>query len=327
MPRPQDAVIADANLVARAAVLIDAPRQAVWDALMQPDSITKILPVTEVISGFRLGEPFVWVFELAGEPSRVEGLVHRVEEGRLLAYEYTDPHSRDVLQREDIHHVTIELSDEGAGTRATVIQDGNVSPAAQAHAEGGWRLSLNHLKGLIELPRATAETRAEKKTPADAGDKGRPRGRTDTASLVIAASADAIFGAFADPDSLMAWLPPEGMTGRALEYDFREGGRYRIELTYDESIPPDLGKTSARTDISTGRFLALAPGKRIVQSGEFESEESAFAGEMVMTWSFEPSAEGTLVIVTAENVPPGISQADHDAGLRASLGNLARHLG
>nr|WP_165373840.1 MULTISPECIES: SRPBCC domain-containing protein [Sorangium] len=155
------------------------------------------------------------------------------------------------------------------------------------------------------------------------------RGRTDTASLVVAARPDAVYRAFADPDALITWLPPEGMTGRVLDYDFREGGRYRIELTYEEAAPSGGGKTTERTDVSAGRFLSLEPGKRIVQSVEFESSDASFAGagEMMMTWSFEPLPAGTRITITAENVPPGISQADHDAGLRSSLENLARYLG
>ncbi|WP_437999836.1 SRPBCC domain-containing protein [Sorangium sp. So ce185] len=153
------------------------------------------------------------------------------------------------------------------------------------------------------------------------------RGRTDTASLVVAARPDAVYRAFADPDALITWLPPEGMTGRVLDYDFREGGRYRIELTYEEAAPSGGGKTTGRTDVSAGRFLSLEPGKRIVQSVEFESSDVSFAGEMVMTWSFESLPAGTRITITAENVPPGISQADHDAGLRSSLENFARYLG
>ena len=117
--------------------------------------------------------------------------------------------------------------------------------------------------------------------------------RTDTASLVIAAQPDAIYRAFADPDALMAWLPPGNMIGRALEYDFREGGRYRIELTYDEAARPGAGKTTERTDISSGRFLSLKPGRRIVQSVEFESADALFAGKMVMTWTFDSLGEST----------------------------------
>jgi uncharacterized protein YndB with AHSA1/START domain len=146
--------------------------------------------------------------------------------------------------------------------------------------------------------------------------------RTDTASRVVKAQPDTVYRAFASPEALIAWLPPGDMTGRVLDYDFREGGRYRIELTYREGV----GKTTVRSDISAGHFLSLQPGRRIVQSVEFESEDASFAGQMVMTWSLEPAREGTRVTITAENVPPGISQADHDAGLRASLENLARHL-
>ncbi len=151
--------------------------------------------------------------------------------------------------------------------------------------------------------------------------------RTDTAFLEIAVAPAAVYAAFADPAELMKWLPPGTMTGRALEYDFREGGRYRIALTYDDDAPNTAGKTAERTDVSTGRFLSLEPGRRIVQTVEFESPDPAFAGEMLMTWSFEPSTSGTRVTITAENVPSGISQADHDEGLRSSLENLARHLG
>lgn len=157
--------------------------------------------------------------------------------------------------------------------------------------------------------------------------RAETQGRTDRASLEISATPEALYAAFVDPSKLMAWLPPGSMTGRALEYDFREGGRYRIALTYDASEPAGVGKTTERVDVSTGRFLTLEPGRRIVQSVEFESTDSDFAGEMRMTWSFVPTAAGTLVTITAENVPAGISQADHDAGLRESLENLARFVG
>jgi hypothetical protein len=44
---------------------------------------------------------------------------------------------------------------------------------------------------------------------------------------------------------------------------------------------------------------------------------------MTITWTFTPADGGTEVTVVAEDVPDGISQADHDAGLRSSLENLA----
>ena len=123
----------------------------------------------------------------------------------------------------------------------------------------------------------------------------------------------------------MAWLPPAGMRGRALEFDFRAGGRYRIELTYEEAaLPGGVGKSTERTDVSKGTFLELVPDRRIVQSVEFESDDRAFAGEMVITWTLEPAEGGTRVTVTAEHAPAGISAEHHAAGLASSLENLAR---
>lgn len=150
--------------------------------------------------------------------------------------------------------------------------------------------------------------------------------RRDTASLLVNAQPHEIWRAFIQPDALMAWLPPHGMNGRALEYDFREGGRYRIELAYETSGCPSVGKTTASTDVTTGRFLLVDPGKRIVQTVKFESGDASFAGEMLMTWLLEPVAGGTRVTVIADNVPPGISQEDHAAGLRGSLENLSAHV-
>jgi uncharacterized protein YndB with AHSA1/START domain len=147
--------------------------------------------------------------------------------------------------------------------------------------------------------------------------------RTDTASRLIAAPTDAVYRAFESADTLMQWLPPSNMSGRALEYDFREGGRYRIELRYEDAKDVGSGKSGDRRDVSTGRFIELRPGTRIVQSVEFESDDPAFAGTMTMTWSFEPEQGATEVTVRATGVPSGISKADHDAGLKSSLDNLA----
>jgi uncharacterized protein YndB with AHSA1/START domain len=115
------------------------------------------------------------------------------------------------------------------------------------------------------------------------------------------------------------------MKGHIFEFDAREGGAYRMALTYVEADHPAFGKTSEHVDIVQGRFLKLVPDERIVQLVEFESNDSAFAGEMTMTWILAAVPEGTEVTIVCENVPEGIRQEDHDVGLRASLDNLATY--
>jgi uncharacterized protein YndB with AHSA1/START domain len=149
-------------------------------------------------------------------------------------------------------------------------------------------------------------------------------GRTDSAHRVIRAPPGAIYRAFIDPDTLMEWLPPTGMHGKMLAFDPRPGGVYRMVLTRVDGGRGMAGKTTADSDVAEGRFVELVPERRIVQSATFESVDPAFAGMMTLTWTFEPVDSGTKVTITCEDVPPGISKADHDAGLKGSLANLAQ---
>ena len=150
-------------------------------------------------------------------------------------------------------------------------------------------------------------------------------GRTDRASRLIKAPPDAIYRAFINPEALASWLPPAGMTGHIELFEPRPGGRYRMTLTYDAPDPETVGKSSEHADTVEGEFVRLAPDREIVQSAEFESDDPAFAGVMTMTWALDPAGHGTLVTVTADNVPEGVSAEDHAAGLASSLENLAAY--
>ena len=147
--------------------------------------------------------------------------------------------------------------------------------------------------------------------------------RVDTASLIIAASPEAIYQAFVDRDALLAWLPPEGMTAEILEFEPRPGGAFRMALHYPEA---GRGKTTEDTDVVDAEFAELVPGKRVVQLVKFKSDDPAYRGTMRMVWDLEPAPDGTRVIFLAEDVPEGISKEDHDAGLKSSLENLAAYV-
>lgn len=148
-------------------------------------------------------------------------------------------------------------------------------------------------------------------------------GRTDEASRTIYASPAALYRAFEDPKAMESWLPPAGMSGEMQAFDFRDGGAYRMRLTYNDEIGGS-GKTSPNADEVEVRFLRLVPGRRIEQAVTFDSEDPRFSGVMRMTWCFIPAASGTEVSVRCENVPAGISAEDHAAGLASTLENLAK---
>lgn len=149
--------------------------------------------------------------------------------------------------------------------------------------------------------------------------------RTDTASRVIAAPPERIYSALVDPAALVAWLAPRGMTGRFERFDARPGGSYRLVLTYTNAAG-GRGKATPDSDIVESRFVSLVPGRRVVQEVDFESDDPSFAGTMTMAWNLGATDGGTLVEITAEHVPDGISADDHAAGMASSLANLAEYV-
>ncbi|WP_072391363.1 SRPBCC domain-containing protein [Hyphomicrobium sp. CS1GBMeth3] len=146
------------------------------------------------------------------------------------------------------------------------------------------------------------------------------QGRTDSASRVLAASPDTIYQALVDPAAVAAWRPPAGMSARIDVFEPREGGRFRMALLYETG---GSGKTTENADVVEGEFGELVPGARVVERVRFVSDDPAFAGEMTITTSLTPVAGGTRVAVVCENVPTGISAADHQVGLASTLANLA----
>lgn len=152
---------------------------------------------------------------------------------------------------------------------------------------------------------------------------GSGKKRTDTASRVIAASPHALYRAFVDPAAIASWRPPQGMKAEIHTFDPREGGGYRMSFLYTEPDPEVQGKTSDHTDTFEGRFVGLIPGERIVEEIDFVSDDPAFRGTMTITTTFRPVSGGTEVTVVCEDVPEGIGESDHKAGIASSLANLA----
>jgi uncharacterized protein YndB with AHSA1/START domain len=141
----------------------------------------------------------------------------------------------------------------------------------------------------------------------------------------VAAPPERVWLALVDPDELLAWLPPEGMSGRFDRFDCRPGGSYRMVLTYDDASASP-GKSTEDSDVVEARFVDVVPGDRVVQAVDFVSDDPAFAGTMTMTWAVTAVEGGTRVDITADGVPDGISAEDHAAGIESSLANLAARL-
>jgi uncharacterized protein YndB with AHSA1/START domain len=137
----------------------------------------------------------------------------------------------------------------------------------------------------------------------------------------IKAPRAAVYRALLDPQAVAMWMVPTGMTSHVHAFDPREGGEFRISLTYD--APTDTGKTDAQTDTFQGRFTKLVPDEQVVQVIEFETSDPALRGEMTVTYTLRDARGGTDLVAVHGNLPPGLSPADNKTGWRISLSKLA----
>ncbi|MFG3084025.1 SRPBCC family protein [Streptomyces parvulus] len=137
----------------------------------------------------------------------------------------------------------------------------------------------------------------------------------------VRAPRPAVYRALLDPAAVAAWRVPDGMTAEVHAFEGREGGAFRVSLTYEE--PSGAGKSGARTDTYHGHFARLVPGERVVEVLEFESADPAFQGAMTMTTTLTDADGGTRVEVVHEGLPDAVPAADNETGTRMALAKLA----
>ncbi len=137
----------------------------------------------------------------------------------------------------------------------------------------------------------------------------------------VKAPRAAVYRALTEAQAVATWMVPDGMTSHVHHFEAREGGAFRISLTYD--APDATGKTAANTDTFHGRFTRLVPDEQVVQVVEFETDDPAMRGEMTMSFTLTEAGGGTDVLGVHEGVPDGVSETDNAEGWRMSLGKLA----
>lgn len=137
----------------------------------------------------------------------------------------------------------------------------------------------------------------------------------------IKASRAAVYRALLDADSVARWRVPEGMSAQVHEFDAREGGSFRVSLTYD--APTGTGKTTSHTDTYHGQFVKLVPDEQVVEVLEFETTDPGLRGEMTMTTTLADMDGGTEIVFLHEGIPSSVAPVDNETGSRMALAKLA----
>ena len=130
-----------------------------------------------------------------------------------------------------------------------------------------------------------------------------------------------VYRALLDARAVATWRVPSGMTSHIHAFDPREGGSFRISLTYE--APTGTGKTTAQTDTYHGHFVELVPNEKVVEVVEFETADPALRGEMTITMELVDAEGGTDILAVHDGLPSGVPPADNEAGWQSSLAKLA----
>jgi uncharacterized protein YndB with AHSA1/START domain len=140
-------------------------------------------------------------------------------------------------------------------------------------------------------------------------------------SRYVNAPRSAVYRALLDADAITRWRVPDGMTSQVHELDPREGGTFRVSLTYD--APGKAGKSAPRADTYHGHFARLVPDRQVVEVFEFETADPVLGRPMTLTTTLTDADGGTEVLVVHDGIPASVPPADNETGTRMALANLA----
>ena len=143
---------------------------------------------------------------------------------------------------------------------------------------------------------------------------------------ILNAPAEKIYKALTSPGALETWQAPGDMTGKVHKFDLREGGGYGMSLFYPQDETEMTGKTAAREDRFTVKFIELKYPEKIVQTVVFHTDDPKFSGEMAMEITFEPQENATNVMFSFRDIPIGIRPEDNETGTKSSLEKLAMYV-
>ena len=138
------------GLVALATATIDAPTAAVWDALVNPETIRRYMFGTTVVSEWKRGAPIFWKGVWKGKSYEDKGTILDLKREQVISYSHFSPLSRLPDAPENYHVVTVKLQSDGRRTTVTLSQDGNSTEEARDHSRKNWEMMLASLKDLLE---------------------------------------------------------------------------------------------------------------------------------------------------------------------------------
>ncbi len=120
-----------------------------------------------------------------------------------------------------------------------------------------------------------------------------------------------VFAAWTDPQKVMLWMGPEGVTGVKAEADVRVGGRYRWIMRSPDGEEHDV----------SGVYREVVADRKLVFTWAWKSTPER---ESLVTIELKPDGDGTILTLTHEQFFDEAARDRHQHGWTGSLEKLAR---
>lgn len=136
--------------VATAEVRVDAPREDVWRALTDPDTIAGFMMGARVETTWSVGSPITWRGEFDGNAFHDTGKVLTWDPPRILEHTHRSGGVGDERR------VRYELVAEPDQTVVRLWQDNNATPEAATESATTWTAMLEKARDIIEARAGSA---------------------------------------------------------------------------------------------------------------------------------------------------------------------------
>ena len=144
------------TVTANASLVVDAPRQRVWEALTDPELVRQYFMGAEVATDWQVGHPITFTGTWKDKPFEDKGEILTFEPQQEMRYSHWSPLSGTDDAPDNYHVVRIVLDDADDGTRVTLEQsnlNGGITDAdrkSRDDYEKNWQGTLEGLKKVAE---------------------------------------------------------------------------------------------------------------------------------------------------------------------------------
>ena len=122
-----------------------------------------------------------------------------------------------------------------------------------------------------------------------------------------------VFSAWTDPEKVKRWMGPGEVKTIRAENDVRVGGRYRILMQTPAGEEHDV----------SGVYREVIANEKLVYSWAWKSMPER---ESLVTVTFKPDGDGTLLTLTHEQFLDEAARDSHQGGWNGALVKLEKYL-